>query len=128
MAHHRDPYERRPAEQPREPHTEASQPGEKLQLDCLYVGRLSGTEGTVWQYPAIDVASAYARASSGNRGAPPERATPRAAPPRQFGDAVERLGARRRSIKVGRPNSSGRIERLQLSILEECGAAPWPAA
>ncbi len=34
------------------------QPGEKVQLDCFYVGRLSGTKGTVWQYTAIDVASA----------------------------------------------------------------------
>ena len=38
---------------------DASQPGEKVQLDCFYVGRLSGTKGTVWQYTAIDVASAY---------------------------------------------------------------------
>jgi hypothetical protein len=25
-------------------------PGEKVQLDCFYVGRLSDTKGTVWQY------------------------------------------------------------------------------
>jgi hypothetical protein len=34
-------------------------PGEPLQLDCFCIGRLSGTKGTVWQYTAIDVASAY---------------------------------------------------------------------
>ena len=34
-------------------------PGEKVQLDCFYVGRLSGTKGTVWQYTAIDVASSF---------------------------------------------------------------------
>jgi hypothetical protein len=28
-------------------------------LDCFCIGRLSGTKGTVWQYTAIDVASAY---------------------------------------------------------------------
>ena len=30
-----------------------------MQCDCFHVGRLSGTKGTVWQYTAIDVASAY---------------------------------------------------------------------
>ena len=39
---------------------------------------------------------------------------------RQFGDAVEGLGARQRFIKAGRPNSNGCVERLQLTILEEC--------
>ncbi len=29
-------------------------------MDCFCVGRLSGTRGTVWQYTAIDVASACA--------------------------------------------------------------------
>ena len=60
VARHRDPYERKPAKQPTELHIDASEPGEKVQLDCFYVGRLSGTKGTVWQYSAIDVASAYA--------------------------------------------------------------------
>ncbi|HZC14234.1 MAG TPA: integrase core domain-containing protein [Thermoleophilaceae bacterium] len=39
---------------------------------------------------------------------------------RQFGDAVDELGARQRFIKAGRPNSNGCVERLQLTILEEC--------
>ena len=30
-----------------------------MQFDCFHVGRLSGTTATVWQYTAIDVASAY---------------------------------------------------------------------
>jgi hypothetical protein len=34
-------------------------PGQLVQLDCFCIGRLSGTKGTVWQYTAIDVASAY---------------------------------------------------------------------
>ena len=38
----------------------------------------------------------------------------------QFGDTVERLGAHQRFIKAGRPNSNGCVERLQLTILEEC--------
>jgi Integrase core domain len=34
-------------------------PGQLVQLDCFCIGRLQGTRGTVWQYTAIDVASAY---------------------------------------------------------------------
>ena len=39
---------------------------------------------------------------------------------REFGAAVEALGARQRFIKAGRPDSNGCVERLQLTILEEC--------
>jgi hypothetical protein len=59
IARHRDPYERKPDLPPPERHIDASVPGEKVQLDCFFVGRLSGTKGTVWQYTAIDVASAF---------------------------------------------------------------------
>ena len=59
IARHRDPYERKPDLPPPERHIDATEPGEKVQLDCFYVGRLSGTKGTVWQYTAIDVASAF---------------------------------------------------------------------
>jgi transposase len=59
IARHRDPYERRPDPPPPERHIDATQPGEKVQLDCFFIGRLSGTKGSVWQYTAIDVASAY---------------------------------------------------------------------
>ena len=60
IARHRDPYERKPDLPPPERHIDATEPGEKVQLDCFYVGRLSGTKGTVWQYTAADVASGYA--------------------------------------------------------------------
>ena len=39
-------------------HLDVDHPGQLVQLDCLCIGRLSGTKGTVWQYTAIDVASA----------------------------------------------------------------------
>jgi transposase InsO family protein len=39
---------------------------------------------------------------------------------KNFGAAVERLGARQRFIRAGRPNSNGCVERAQLTILEEC--------
>jgi|GEM_PF-3973319 len=37
---------------------DASRPGELVQFDCFYIGRLSG-DGAAWQYTAIDVASSY---------------------------------------------------------------------
>jgi transposase InsO family protein len=39
---------------------------------------------------------------------------------REYGEAVEKLGVRQRFIKAGRPDSNGCVERLQLTILEEC--------
>jgi transposase len=72
VARHRDRYERRPPEPPPERHIEAAEPGQKVQLDCFFIGRLSGTKRSVWQYTAIDVASAYAwaelRSSERTRG------------------------------------------------------------
>jgi transposase InsO family protein len=146
VARHRDPYERRPQLPPPERHIDASAPGEKVQFDCFYVGRLSGTKGTVWQYTAIDVASAYTwaelHASERNPRSRHTRellhrvASELAAAgwrlhevttdngsefrARDFGAAVQRLGARQRFIRAGRPNSNGCVERVQLTILEEC--------
>jgi len=146
IARHADPYERRPEREPAELHIDACEPGEKVQLDCFFIGRLSGTKGTVWQYTAADVASGYAwaflRATAKN---PRSRWTAelvhrvarelKAAGwrlreittdngsefrAREFGRACEAVGARQRRIKAGRPNSNGCIERLQLTILEEC--------
>jgi transposase InsO family protein len=146
IARHRDPYERRPELSPPERHIEAEVPGEKVQMDCFYVGRLSGTKGTVWQYTAIDVASAYTWAELHTSERNPrsrhcrellhrvarelaaagwklqEVTTDNGSEFRAktFGDAVDRLGARQRRIKAGRPNSNGCVERVQLTILEEC--------
>jgi transposase InsO family protein len=146
VARHADPYERKPLIPPPERHIEATEPGEKVQLDCFYVGRLSGTKGTVWQYSAIDVASAFAWAELHTSERNPRARHTRelvhrvarelAATgwrlrevgtdngsefrSREFGAEVERLGARQRFIRAGRPNSNGCVERLQLTILEEC--------
>jgi transposase InsO family protein len=146
IARHADPYERKPEREPKELHIDASRAGEKVQLDCFYVGRLSGSKGVVWQYSAIDVASAYAwaflRSTERN---PSARHTAelchlvarelKAAGwklgevttdngsefrSRDFGRAVSAERARQRPIKAGRPNSNGCIERLQVTILEEC--------
>ena len=147
VARHADPYERRPERAPKELHIEASEPGEKVQMDCFYVGRLSGSKGVIWQYTAIDVASAYTwaflRSSERN---PSARYTAELCHlvarelkgagwklreittdngsefrSKDFGSAVAaHKGAAQRKIKAGRPNSNGCAERVQLTILEEC--------
>jgi transposase InsO family protein len=146
IARHRDPYERKPDLPPPARHIDAIKPGQKVQLDCFYVGRLSGTKGTVWQYTAIDVASAYTWAElHATQRNPLSRHTRqllhRVAAElaaagwklqevttdngsefraKDFGADVQRLGARQRFIHAGRPNSNGCVERVQLTILEEC--------
>jgi transposase InsO family protein len=146
VARHRDPYERKPDHPPRELHIDAHEPGEKVQMDCFYVGRLSGTKGTVWQYTASDVASSFlwaelhaternprarftcelvhrvARELKGAGWRLQEVTTDNGSEfrSRQFGEAVEAAGARQRRIRAGRPHSNGCVERAQLTILEEC--------
>jgi transposase len=45
IARHADPYERKPEVSPAELHLDASEPGEKVQMDCFYVGRPGGVQG-----------------------------------------------------------------------------------
>jgi transposase len=53
-----------PYEPPREPtperHIDVGHPGELVGIDSFCVGRLRGTNGTIWQLTAIDVYSSYA--------------------------------------------------------------------
>ena len=129
-----------------ERHIEVDRPGELVQMDCFYIGRLSGTRGTVWQYTAIDVKSSYvwaelhvtprnpsARWTStlarkvasdlARRGWRLEAVTTDNASEfrsSQFRAAIERTGARHIFIRAGRPQSNGYVERVQGTILEEC--------
>jgi transposase InsO family protein len=127
-------------------HLEAGVPGDLVQLDCFHIGRLTGTKGRVWQYTAIDVASAFAwgevhvtplnpaarwttalvqrvardLAAAGwkLRAVSTDNGSEfRAAP---FTQAVQRLGAEHRFIRAGRPQTNGGVERVQRTILEEC--------
>ena len=146
IARHRDPYERKPDVPPPARHIDAQVPGEKVQLDCFYVGRLSGTKGTVWQYTAIDVASAFTWAELHTTERNPRSRHTRELLHRvarelaaagwklrevttdngsefragQFRDTVSELDAHQRFIRAGRPNSNGCVERVQLTILGEC--------
>jgi len=146
VARHAEPYERKPELPPPERHIDASEPGERVQLDCFFVGRLSGSKGTVWQYTAADVASGFiwAELHSSERN-PRARWTAelvhrvarelKAAgwqlgqittdngsefTSREFGAACHAVGAQQWRIKAGNPNSNGCVERAQLTILEEC--------
>jgi transposase InsO family protein len=117
-----------------------------VQLDCFYVGRLSGTKGTVWQYTAIDVASSFCWAELHTSERNPRSRHTRELLHRvarelaaagwklrevttdngsefrakHFRVGIDELGARQRFIRAGRPNSNGCVERVQLTILEEC--------
>jgi transposase InsO family protein len=110
------------------------------------VGRLSGSKGSVWQYTAIDLASGYTwaklHASERNprsrhcqallHGLAHELAlagwklkavsTDNGSEfvSGDFRAAVESHEAKQRRIKAGRPTSNGCVERVQLTILEEC--------
>jgi transposase InsO family protein len=129
-----------------ERHLEVERPGQLVQMDCFCIGRLSGTKGTVWQYTAIDVASSYTwaelHASTRNplakwtstlarrvaqdlarRGWKLEAVmTDNASEFRSsdFVATVARLDAEHRLIRAGRPQTNGCVERVQLTILDEC--------
>lgn len=146
MPSHADPYEPKPEAPPKELHIDASEPGEKVQMDCFHVGRLQGAKGVIWQYTATDVASAYTWAFLRSTHLNPsarftaelchvvarelkaagwklrEITTDNGSEFRSkdFATAAADEGATQRRIKAGRPNSNGCVERTQLTILEEC--------
>jgi transposase InsO family protein len=139
-------YERRPPEPPEPRRIAAGRPGELVGLDCSFIGRLSGTKGSVWQYTAIDLASGFAwgelHASPKNPRARHCRAlVDRMARElaqtgwrleaaisdngsefrsRELADRLTELGVEHRRIGAGRPTANGDVERLQQTILEEC--------
>jgi transposase InsO family protein len=146
IARHRDPYERKPSPPPPERHIEATEPGEIVQMDCFFIGRLSGSKGSVWQYTAVDVASSFTWAELHSSERNPRSRHCQALLHRlahelalggwklktvstdngsefasgAFRGAVESHDACQRRIKAGRPTSNGCVERTQLTILEEC--------
>ena len=148
IARHRDPYERKPdLAAARAPHRRHASPARRSSWTASTSAVCRGTKGTVWQYTAIDVASAYTWAELHTS----ER-NPRSRHTRELVHRVARelaaagwklarghhrqrlgvprprlrqppstaLGARQRFIRAGSPNSNGCVERVQLTILEEC--------
>jgi transposase InsO family protein len=139
-----------PPEPAREPeperHITVDHPGELVQMDCFCIGRLAGTRGVVWQYTAIDAASAFTwaelhvtprnpdvRLASGlahrvalhlrDAGWELERVSTDNGSEfrnRVFDAELARLSARHTLISPGRPQSNGFVERVQRTILEEC--------
>ena len=143
-------YAAPPEPEPRPPlpemHIEANRPGHRVQMDCFYIGRLSGTQGVVWLYTAIDVASSFtwaelhltpknpsARWTSelarkvaedlSARGWKLEAVTTDNASEfrsKEFNSVLTELDARHIYIRPGRPTSNGCVERVQQTLLHEC--------
>ena len=140
-----------PYEPPRVPaperHVEAERPGELVGVDCFFVGRLTGTKGSVWQLTAIDVASSFAWAElvSCAQGNPTGAQTSKLARrvcsdlgragwrlervlsdnggefrSAEFRSTLTELGVRHTLIRAGRPQTNGAVEALHRLILEEC--------
>jgi transposase InsO family protein len=140
-----------PYEPPREPaperHIDVQRPGELVGIDCLYVGRLRGTNGAIWQLTAIDVCSSYAWAElvvcptnnpSDSQTSKLARRVARELKQagwklervlsdngnefrgQRFGATLEHLNARHTHIHAGRPQTNGHVEALHKTILDEC--------
>jgi transposase InsO family protein len=140
-----------PYQPPREPqperHIDVTRPGELVGIDCFFVGRLTGTKGSVWQLTAIDVASSFAWAElvSCPKGNPTGAQTSKLANrvcaelatagwrlerilsdnggefrSTDFRDTLSELGVRHTLIRAGRPQTNGHVEALHRLILEEC--------
>lgn len=146
IAGYASPPEPEPQPKMKERHLEARRPGELLQMDCFFIGRLSGTEGVVWQYTAIDVYSSYVWARLHVTPKNPSQVfcaelLLEAAEElskmgwkvgavmtdngsefrgREFRTALLDISASHRQIPAGRPQTNGAVERVQRTILEEC--------
>ena len=138
-----------PREKPSVPpkqHLQVKVPGELVQMDCFYIGRLRGVKGAVWQYTAIDVASSYTWAQLWTTPRNPSaKYTSQLAQQvcadlatrgwklgavmsdnaseyrsKTFRNTITDLGAEHRFIRAGRPQTNGCVERVQQTILNEC--------
>jgi transposase InsO family protein len=140
------PPELEPRPAPPERHLQVDHPGELVQMDCFYVGRLSGRTGAVWQYTALDVGSAWcwAELHASSPKHPESRRTSALARRvaaelaergwrletimtdhgtefgRPFTSTLDGLGVEHRRIVAGRPQTNGCVERVHETILEEC--------
>jgi transposase InsO family protein len=129
-----------------ERHLDVDRPGQMIQFDCFFVGRLAGSKGVAWQYTATDVYSAYTWAELHNtpknpsarytsalarrvaaelasRGWKPEVFMSDNASEfksREFEGACFDAGVEHRFIRAGRPQTNGCVERVQQTILNEC--------
>ncbi|HEV2029197.1 MAG TPA: DDE-type integrase/transposase/recombinase [Candidatus Dormibacteraeota bacterium] len=129
-----------------ERHLDVNHPGQLIQMDCFFIGRLSTRKGIVWQYTAIDVVSAYTWAELHVTPSQPSKtwisalarrvASDLAAKgmrleavmtdnasefsSREFEETLAQLAVKHVFIRPGRPQTNGCVERVQGTILQEC--------
>jgi hypothetical protein len=127
VARHRDPYERKPDPPPPERHIDATVPGEKVQLDGFYVGRLSGTKGTVWQYTAIDVPPHSAGPNCTPQSATPAPATPASCCTASPASSPPPAGNSTRSPPITDPSSAPATSEMPSSAWAPANASSAPA-
>ena len=121
-------------------------------MNCVFIGRLSGAKGAVWQYTAIDVASAYCWAELHLTPRNPlarftSELTRRVAADlvergwvgAREGDQRQRIGVPLRRVRAGRGTTgspppvhprrqaNGVVERVQETISRSAGSGPSPA-
>ena len=125
IARHRDPYERAPS--PPERHIDASEPGELVQMDCFFIGRLSGSKGGVWQYTAIDVASAYTWAELHSSERNPRSRHCQSLLHRVAHSSLSPAGSSRRSPPITARNSSRASSGMPSSATEPASGGSRPA-
>ena len=142
-----------PYEPPRDPgpeqHIDVERPGELVGIDCFYVGCLKGTQGSIWQLSAIDIASSFGWAElvickQSHPGSPSATQTSRLARriaselkaagwrlerllsdngnefKGEFTKTIGRLKAKHTRIHAGRPQTNGNVEALHKTILDKC--------
>jgi len=129
-----------------ERHLDVNHPGQLIQMDCFFVGRLSTSKGIVWQYTAVDVVSAYTWAELHVTPSQPATSwisalalrvaselaakglkletvmTDNASEfkSREFEQTLAQIAAKHVFIRPGRPQTNGCVERVQGTILQEC--------
>ncbi len=129
-----------------ERHIHAGHPGELVQFDCFQIGHLHDSGGVIWQYTAIDVASSFTwaqiHATPRNPGGKFTSALARRVAAdlsargwrletamtdhgvefgaEEFKTTLARAGITHRRSTPGRPQTNGCVERVQLTILDEC--------
>jgi hypothetical protein len=129
LARHRDPYERKPFSPPAERHIDATEPGQKVQLDCFYVGRLSGTpRAPSGNTPPSTSPPPTSGPSCTPQSAIPAPATPASCCTASRASSPKRAGSCARSRQITGRSSAPRSSPTPSSVSERASASSAPGA